>query len=217
MKQYIHLIIFLSMLLDCFTFAQGKTITITGIKNIQDTVLFSGDTDKNSTVTTELRAGMSGPNNTGIHRALLRFNLSSIPSNAVISTVTVQLICTRIPKRTQTVSMTQELHRVTNSWTGIATWIFRSYPSMKWATPGGEFVAVPSASKIVDKTGQTIWTGSGLVSDVQGWIKKTIPNYGWILLGDEKISRSVRNYGSSSDTANSPVLSIGYSIPPSEK
>ncbi len=220
MSRYNAFFLYSLISINIVSFAQSKTVTITGIKNIQDTVLFSGDTGKNSNVTTELRAGMSGPNNPGIHRSLIRFNLSSIPSNAVISAVTVQLICTRIPKHAETVSVTQEFHRVISSWaiskktsSATPTWLFCSYPSLKWTTPGGDFVDTPSASVIVNKIGTVIWTSQNLTADVQGWVKKTFPNYGWILLGDEKVSRSVRNYGSSEDTANSPTLYISFFNP----
>lgn len=76
-----------------------------------------------------------------------------------------------------------------------ATWNYRFYnaanpaASIAWATPGGDFDATASAVALVGSgmstngvpPVQSVWTGSGLVGDVQSWIDGTDANDGWVL------------------------------------
>jgi hypothetical protein len=72
-------------------------------------------------------------------RSLLRFDLSSIPTNAYVSSATVSLYAPTAAENTAGV----EMRRVTKPWTSALNW--RRYESNPtgglWATPGGDYTA----------------------------------------------------------------------------
>jgi len=167
-------------------------------------------------------------------RALLAFNVTGLPSNAIITEVELRLF---LGYTQATASHTVSLHRALASWgegtsdangnetaganstTGDATWIHRLYNTTLWSVPGGEFTAGASASTLVGiTTGQTYeWSGAGLVADVQGWLGSPATNFGWAVIGNEAVARSQRRFDSSESAtpANRPTLSVTYTLPSS--
>ncbi len=142
----------------------------------------------------------AGRTNTGLlRRALMAFDLSSIPPDSVITDVSLQLTMTR----TVAGDTDAALHRVTADWgegtsdasglegegaastTGDATWIHTSFSTGFWSSAGGDFVASSSATQTVGAVGTYTWSSSGMVSDVQAWYDTPSSNFGWVLLGDE--------------------------------
>ncbi len=217
----------LLFLLGIMESAYTTTITISSdTANIYDTTLYSDSTTDN--VGANL-LNWVGQNQAGSkRRLLLQFNLSSIPSDAVISAVTVTLNMTRAAGG---LSGNQVFYRVLNSWSqgtglgrgnvaggqggqpvpGGASWAFRQNFSLPWTTPGGDFSSLTSALNNVGSTaGLKAWSGSGLVSDVQAWVNGSLPNNGWILIGDEGASGSARIYSASENLVNSPSLTVMY-------
>ncbi|MCE2949116.1 MAG: DNRLRE domain-containing protein [bacterium] len=165
-----------------------------------------------------------GQTNGGVNRrALLRFDLSQVPAGHVVVGARLRLF----------MSMTKfgigrpvDMYRVTASWgegtssagiggTGFkasaedATWQFRFFGSgTPWGTPGGDFVAGPaSASSVVGVSNSTqVWSGPGMVADVNLWLSAPSQNLGWILIGDETTSSAARYNSRTSPGA--PVLEL---------
>ncbi|MEK9660014.1 MAG: DNRLRE domain-containing protein, partial [Chloroflexota bacterium] len=116
-------------------------------------------------------------------RALVRFDLSSIPADATVTSVRLELTV----DRTQAGPLSYGLHRVTTSWSeGVenagdsegrgasnpsgATWT-RATLTTHWGAPGGDFETNASGSATVDALGTGVsWESAGLVADVQAWL-----------------------------------------------
>src|SRR5262249_44400253 len=100
---------------------------------------------------------------------------------------------------------------------GDATWTYNSFNTSTRTTPGGDYVATPSATQGVNINPQYVtWSSSGLVSDVQGWVNNPATNFGWMIVGDETTNGTSRLFVSSESphTAYRPALTIVYNGPP---
>ena len=155
-------------------------------------------------------------------RGLLAFDLSSIPPGSTVNAVTLSLQMVQSPDATARIVT---LQRVSANWgeagslgsgsgapalPGDATWLFRFFNTLSWTTAGGDFVAAPSASQSVTDIGPYSWTGTGLVADVQFWVNNAASNFGWLVLGDETITSTVKKFASR-EGLTPPGLTVFYS------
>ena len=208
------LIIFL--VFTSLTFCQ----TTVDLSPSQDNSIFSESNNSNG-----LGRLFSGQNSMGNNRrCLMQFDFSSIPSNAIISSVTLTLNVNQV---SSTTTDTFSLHRLTTPWgegtsfsnggagsaavAPDATWSDAMLGTSTWNTLGGDFITSATQSLAMDNTtGDKVFnTTSTLVDDVQNWIDGTNANNGWILIGDETESNTTRRFGSK-DQGSAPVLSITY-------
>jgi hypothetical protein len=214
--------------------AMGATIVIAPSK---DNTLFEGTEPLSNGAGPEIFAGRTGSNASfRLRRALFQFDVAAaLPPGATVTNVTLTLHLTRV---SVTLNSTMKLYKVLADWgegtsisnggagadasIGDATWTHAVYDTQEWRTsanvphPGGYFSDTVSASGIVGTTmGPYSWSGSELISDVQGWLNVPGSNHGWILLGNEAGSRSARGFASReySDPASRPALTIEYTIP----
>jgi hypothetical protein len=176
--------------------------------------------------------GRPGARGGVIQRGLLQFDLSEIPAGSTITSAELSLSTTRIP-RGGPVS-TISVHRVTSAWgqgasnsfggsgatseEGDANWIHSISPNISWTTPGGDFVASPSASfQAPTALGRfTVPASVQLTTDVQLWFAGSADNFGWLLRGDELTDNSARKFGSSEATEGDvPTLTVTFTPPPS--
>jgi hypothetical protein len=163
-------------------------------------------------------------------RAVLAFDLSSIPSGATVTNVTLSLFMSRtLPVG----AFSFELHRLLANWgegasnaagggggagtassPNDATWIHRFFPGTLWTSPGGDYSATVSATQSVDDVGTYVWGSSvQLVADVQGWVNAAASNFGWILVGGENTQPTAKRFNTREnlDAATRPVLTVTYS------
>lgn len=170
-------------------------------------------------------------------RALIAFDLSTVPKGVIVLSATLELTVSK----TLSGSKNQILHRLTKNWgegatdasgqegsginaaPGDATWISNFHPSSLWTSPGaqGDYVTTPSASTLAGSEGaQLVFTDPRMASDVQNWIDGSLPNDGWILIGDESGSSTSKRYNSADNTeapsVERPRLIISYTSPPLE-
>jgi hypothetical protein len=163
-----------------------------------------------------------------LRRAVLRFDLSSIPAGALITEAALSLELTQEPAGAGPV--VADLHRLTADWgegdsdagspggsgtgaaAGDATWIHTFSPGSLWNSPGGDFVAAASASQTVDDDGIYTWTSTpALVADVQAWVDGSAGNFGWILRGDETTDRTARRFATHETVSSQPpTLTVTY-------
>ncbi len=161
-------------------------------------------------------------------RGLIHFDLSGIPSDAIIATATLSLFVNKIANGSGAEPV--EAHKLNANWgegasvgTGQgaaaqandATWVtrFTGTPSA-WATPGGDFVASISGSGATG-VGTTSISGPGILADVQSWINNPTTNFGWALTGEEASNRTARIVTSRNGTASQqPKLIITYTTLP---
>jgi len=132
-------------------------------------------------------------------RALLRFDLSSIPPGSVINSVTLSMAVTRGSNH---VDSTFTLHPVTSAWVeGTAGCGTRGGGQGEPTAGGGTTwntmpgFGAASGSTLINNTSPT-WSTPAMASDVQGWLDNPGSNNGWILLGDETIPTSTRRFDS---------------------
>ncbi len=204
------------------------------LNSVRETSLFQRNPDFNLGSTSLV----SGSGRIGDRaRGLVEFDVSSIPPGAIITSVEIQLYCTRIPDVDKTTPTASEFgfHRMLTDWgegTGSsaagsvamvseATWNNRFHNTTPWTSPGGEigtdFATNPSSFTSVDQLGLYTWTSTQeLIDDVQSWINNPSSNYGWMLLsnGENTISTGRRFATKEAPEGRQlPTLIINFAIP----
>jgi uncharacterized protein (TIGR03382 family) len=164
-------------------------------------------------------------------RAVLAFDLSSIPAGSIVTAATLRLTMTKTTAGT----MTHTLHRVLADWgegvsnsgasggagwtaaPGDATWIHRFYgtPGAEWAAAGGDFLPAASASQQIGGNGNYTFSGAGLIADVQHWIDHPGQSFGWLVKGNEAQFHTAKRFASREYPTSSsrPLLTVTYTIP----
>lgn len=212
--------------------AQADTVALTPVK---DNTLFA---DPIGTVSSgagnAVFAGRTGPNGGGWKlRALMKFDVAAaIPAGSTITSASLKMTVIAEHSSGQTVTV----HKVLADWgeagsngfggngdfaqPGDVTWLQRFFPdtSTNWITPGGDFVATISASRIVGPGLTTYaWNSTAqAVADVQLWLNTPATNHGWMLKGNEATMTTVKKFASSEYELPSkwPTLTIIYTPPP---
>jgi RHS repeat-associated protein len=157
-------------------------------------------------------------------RDLLRFNLSSIPTDASLTSATIGLNAAVEAKNTTGVS----LYEVTKTWNSAVDWIEAAggFSGGNWTTPGGDFnatsvAAVTTASRGGSQPGPWAFGSLSLTWMVQRWLDGVTPNNGVLLkLLDETnhvccIERRAEFESSTAAVGKKPYLSVTYIQPAS--
>jgi hypothetical protein len=168
-------------------------------------------------------------NQPGIRRATLRFDVASspIPTGATIDSAVLTLYMSKTVAGSATVT----LHRLTANWgeadsnadgaegdgaaahAGDATWIHTFSDTSMWTNAGGDFVASPSASTVVQSTGFYHWRSTeALLSDIRSWLDNPAGNFGWILIGDESMPVTSKRFDSREhpEVTHRPKLTVFF-------
>jgi hypothetical protein len=173
-------------------------------------------------------------------RALMRFDLSSLPTNTVILSAFVQLEVTREPDEPPN-NTTFGLHRMLRPWgegnkapvsspgkglpasPGEATWNCAFHPTNTWTIPGGlpdtDFSSIESSAQFIYGIGDSPYrfeTTPELVADVSTWVRHPAANFGWMLLCNDELSNfTARRFSTREDTVNAPpLLEVQWLVPP---
>jgi hypothetical protein len=207
----------------------------------RDNTIYEGSTNSNARGP-HIYAGLTGAaGGETRRRAMIRFDLSSIPSGVTLTDASVSLTITK--------QIAQDwnfgLHKLTADWgegssnagepggTGAnrtvndATWTHRFFSAstpLLWAALGGEgnYIATASATRPVgnflSEPVQT-WTGGTLLADVQSWLTTPNSNFGWMLRGDaveEAEPYTAIRFASRENTTVSyrPKLTVSYAAVP---
>lgn len=214
--------------------AGADTINLT---TSADTAIYGQSPDDNAGGNDRFGVGA----NTSLDRShgLMKFNLSGIPANASIQSVTLTLTVIKVPNTPA--NSTFDLQRMLVTWTegtgtgggeggrialaGEVTWNHRVHPSTNWSAPGNipggaspiDFTSTVSGSTFVQALGSyTFLSTPQMVADVKQWLTTPATNFGWTLRSEsETTSRSLRFFASRENTtvANRPVLTVQYVIP----
>ena len=174
--------------------------------------------------------GGSGGSANSRRRAIVQFDVASaIPPGAAILTASLELTVEQTSATQPSVAFA---HRVTAAWlegavvaqgagggggaavAGETTWLHRDYPSVLWASPGGDFDPTPSFTLPLPLSGATASAPTpGLVSDVQLWADNPASNHGWLLKTDELQPTTARRCWSREASTGQPKLTITYMLP----
>ncbi|MGI8602394.1 MAG: PQQ-dependent sugar dehydrogenase [Verrucomicrobiales bacterium] len=170
----------------------------------------------------------AGQNNRGNNRrALLKFDLSSLPPGTSIQSATLDL---KLQNPITTLGTTVTIHRVGADWDegtstavppegaggpatiGDATWLRQIFDTISWTAPGGDFTASPSALQTVSTDALYSWTGDGMKTDVEAWVNNPETNFGWLVKGDETRAFTAKRFASreNGDEAVRPRLGAVY-------
>ena len=144
------------------------------------------------------------PDNGADRRGLVKFDLSSIPANATITSATLYLF-----EQSSKSGQTTSLHRVTSNWNeNSATW-------QSWGSPGGDFDSSISYYTFIPDQGNCLVT-LDVTSLVQLWVNGTYLNHGLMLYSagpNHTISYTSKEDGTAS---RQPKLDISYTVPPTQ-
>ena len=164
-----------------------------------------------------------------IRRGLIAFDLTgSIPEGATITNVTLTLNMSRSQNSS---NRNITLNRLSADWgegasssstgqgavsaTDDATWLHRFFNTESWTTQGGDFSGTASATAAVGGTGSYTWgSTTEMVADVQDWLDSPANNFGWIILGDEETSQSVKGF-STKEGSTPTMLTVTFTPPTS--
>lgn len=200
----------------------------TNLVPMADTTLFQTSPDNNLGANVNMIAGTTAAG--ARNRALIKFNLSQLPAGA---TITSAMLTLNVVKAAAGPGSTFALHRVLRDWgegrgdgnqgmpanDGEATWNNRFHPVTGWtaagAAAGTDYATDSSASSPVDASGNYAFGSTvGLVADAQDWLNNSGSNLGWILISSGEVTaRTARRIGAREDPANTPTLTIGYTVP----
>jgi hypothetical protein len=227
-------------------FAPATKGDVAVIDASKDATIFQNNVDNGSGGGNGLFAGTNSVSPASPRRGLVAFDLvGKIPVGATILDVQLRLVMGMAPGGSSG-NQTIALHRLTSNWgegtalkvtpqtnslsgqgdgapatNGDATWNASFYSAVTptpWTTPGGDYVASPSATLPVAPTANVAytWNSPTLLADVQGWYANPSSNNGWLLKNaDEATLTNFRAFFSRDvlTVANRPLLTITYSVP----
>ena len=152
-----------------------------------------------------------------VRRALLKFNLSSLPDDAVVTGADLELYLDSTQSRTSA-GGDYDLKKMTNGWSDNATWLQRS-AGVSWTKNGGDYDT--TNLDVLHLTGGTsgFKTWSVPSTLVQSWLATPSSNYGVMVKQDagEVQNNELAFFSGSSGSANSgkfPELVVTYYEPP---
>ncbi|MBL8436329.1 MAG: DUF4347 domain-containing protein, partial [Zoogloea sp.] len=189
--------------------ANRRVNTDTRLTAAQDTYVDSKSPTLNYGASGSLVVDYSG-GSIGEVRALLQFDLSSLPTTTTIASATLQMVATGITGPATNLNV----YQLTESWVegsgngtaGAANWTQRQ-PGTAWTTAGGSFNATVVASLSPSATGLHSWDLTALV---RSWVSGATTNNG-LIIGSPDGGGPTITYDSSEGTTP-PVLVISYSF-----
>ncbi|MBC7785371.1 MAG: DNRLRE domain-containing protein [Burkholderiales bacterium] len=208
---------------------------VLAINPTKDNTIYRESPENSNGLGPGIFVGNNANSDQATRRALIAFDVSSIPAGSVINSVSLQLYLGQ--ENTGKPPLAVTMHALTVDWgqgtsatggpisgggggtpatTGDATWDRRFYDVTPWTTAGGDFTAAASASALVGAEGSFYsWSSALLSSNVQAWVDQTAPNYGWLLRGDETVARTAKRFdsGESATPNQRPLLTINYTVP----
>lgn len=170
--------------------------------------------------------GRLGPlGNGALRRGAIAFDLATIPAGATITSLALNLTQVKGNGGPQPI----DLHRLTKNWgegnstggpqgtlaaTNDATWTFNFFNSSTWTTPGGDFSPTISGTQTADFSGPVTFASTPqMVADVQSWLNNPATNFGWIMIGNEAVGQTAKEFASRDNFSGQPTLTVTYSVP----
>lgn len=219
--------VLLAIVVSGASLAHADTVVLSAT---QDTTIYSEDGTLSNGKGQHLFAGLTSTQSNQ-RRALIQFGVAgAIPAGATITSVTLTMRLDRTQPNTVAVA----LYKVMAAWgegtsaatgeegggaiatAGDATWTMRSFPATAWTAPGGDAVAIASATttigtNLVDYT----WSGAPMVADVQSWLDNAAGNHGWLVRAPTAAAGESKRFASRDNTNSTlrPRLSVTFTPP----
>jgi hypothetical protein len=159
--------------------------------------------------------GVGGIEGSGAYRAMIKFDLSSLPRNKIMVDKAELIIKTNSVSDGGGGAYKIEVHKVTTAWTVFKnSWDWAS-PGIKWKSFGGDYdssTMTPQSPTINLPINSTI-TIELDTEVVRDWMEHPETNYGMIFKGEDEYVYN--NYAEiypsgAEDKANRPLLKIYY-------
>lgn len=149
-------------------------------------------------------------------KALIQFDLTGIPSGAIIDSATLELYLTFTGNQDDIVN----IYRLLRSWNEYEVTWEKYDSSTNWGTAGADntendFVNTVIASTTIPVGGQGSyysWSGLNFTDEVQEFVDNPALNNGWIIYGVITGEQS-STFSSREDASNKPKLTIRYHMP----
>jgi len=172
---------------------------VTGLPPSDDTYIDAGKPDaiNGAQNTFEVR-----PDNGADRRGLVRFDLSSIPGNAIITSANLYLY-----ERSNKTGQITYIYRVQTGWSETsATW------NTPWLTPGGDFDNTVAYNNFIPDQKNCL-ASLDITNLVQAWVNGTYANYGVLLYSTGP--NHIISYTSKEDNnvQEHPRLGVSYTLP----
>src|SRR3989338_2496935 len=181
---------------NCGTGGQVSTGVLLTLYASADTSLWQANATTNYGTNAQLWEYPWTPSWT--RRGLVQFDLSVIPTGAMISSASLDLREATTYGSTRTIA----LHRVTRSWVeSEATWN-RAVTGTNWTTVGGDFSSTATATASLSWDGILGWNSWNVATDVQAFVNGTQQNYGWLIKDNSEDSSQAYWFFHSKDEAD---------------
>lgn len=153
-------------------------------------------------------------------RPLLRFNLTSVPSTAYLTSASIALYSAKTATNVTKV----DLYSVDRDWNEGVTWRKTGKATHEWVAKGGDFgkdmptpASVTPAQRGGSQPGWWTFSSPDLTWLAQRWLDGSVPNYGVLLKLTDEVPRVCcferRVEWHSSAAAEKPYLAVQY-LPP---
>lgn len=209
-----------SVVLDysgAFTF--GQAVLHSNASGANCTWIYNFASDENYGISQIMWVG--GTDLISFTRGLVRFNLSSIPANAIILNATMQLWVEDVPNKDINVSV----HRLTKDWDegyqdtapavdGVTWDVADTDPLTPWVG-GGEFnQTIYNLTTVYTSESIGVWHDFNITTLAQEWINGT-PNYGLIMKhsNEPPINERVKFTSDDGAAGARPKLVVSYVTP----
>lgn len=169
-----------------------------------------------------LETGDLSPSASAYIRSLIKFDVSSIPSNAIIVSAKLELYESTAYDSNGVGSWSVNVHRVLVDWNEAQVTYNNRLTGTAWTVAGAgqDVLITPSATITLDATAAAAfvsWESHGLRDDVQRWVQGTLANYGWWMIAPSVEAQGTTQLGgnifASRDHATAgirPKLTITY-------
>ncbi len=182
---------FLLFILLLVPIASATTTVTTNITSIADSQVLSNFPATNYGTESTVSVS-SGPNT---YKGLIKFDLSSLPSNANITNASISYY---VAYRTGTVGL-QQLYRITATWTETGV-IYNNMPA---------YVTDYEVTSPITINYWNVFSNASLLSLVKGWHNNTVSNYGvYVFLNNSDVVA----FASKENTSYAPKLTVTYNI-----
>ena len=154
-------------------FAQTRaSTTITLNPSKDNTLIENGSGSLSNGAGQNIYAGRINRSSRSIRRAVLVFDISSVPSGATVGSVSLSLNMSRSRSGGQTISV----HKLTADWGEGSSASFGG---------SGASPASNDATWVHRFFSSTSRSSAPMVTDVQAWVDASATNFGWLLKGNE--------------------------------
>jgi hypothetical protein len=195
---------------DSVTYFPVADTTISQNEYVAENAFLPADGTSDSMIVGRLSVGVPV-------RGFLRFDITNLPPNVVVTSVTLSVTTTRNAFGAGTEA--HLLHRSLLWWDeNLVTWANTGWEP--WENAGGDFDPTADASVLVSGVGTYIFASTpALVSTVQLWATNAASNFGWMLrsAGEEE-GHNARRFTTRENAGSPPSLVVGYTVatPPPE-